>query len=177
VLPLPEDRRPVISQMEERIQTTAIHNTHSGEDVVDNLVTTGEGIVQVSAEYLLQRLGEVGAFKFIRKHNVMVRINNISKNVEIGNAMIAHAQSQSLSLSPSEHQDYIQRTPMNFKFLNFNKMGGITFRYAGVDWIQGDSVMADTGCDIMLITLSMALGMKLTIVASNIKVYTSVSGQ
>jgi hypothetical protein len=52
MLPLPEDRRPVISQIEERIKATAIHNTHSWEDVVDNLVTTGEGIVQVSAEYL-----------------------------------------------------------------------------------------------------------------------------
>jgi hypothetical protein len=56
-------------------------------------------------------------------------------------------------------------------------MGGITFRYAGVDWIQGDAVMADTGCDIMLITVSMAKGMKLPIVPSNTIVHTSVSGQ
>jgi hypothetical protein len=56
-------------------------------------------------------------------------------------------------------------------------MGGMTFRYAGVDWIKGDAVMVDTGCDIMLITLSMAMGMKFPIVPSNTKVHTSVSGQ
>jgi hypothetical protein len=56
-------------------------------------------------------------------------------------------------------------------------MGGITFRYGGVDWIQGDAVMVDTGCDIMLITLTMVLGMRLPIVASNTKVHTSISGQ
>jgi hypothetical protein len=50
-----EDRRPVLSQVEERIETTAIHNTHSWADVVDNLVNTGDGKVQVSADYLLQR--------------------------------------------------------------------------------------------------------------------------
>jgi hypothetical protein len=60
MLPLPEDRIPVLSQVEDRIEMTAIHNTHSWEDVVDNLVKTGEGIVQVAADYLLQRLGEVG---------------------------------------------------------------------------------------------------------------------
>jgi hypothetical protein len=91
--------------------------------------------------------------------------------------MVAHALSQSLSLTQSEHQEYIKRTPMIFKFLNPTKMGGITFRYAGVDWIQGDAVMADTGCDIMLITLRMAMGMKFPMVASNTKVHTSVSGQ
>jgi hypothetical protein len=144
---------------------------------VDNLVNTGEGIVQVSADYMLQRLGEVGTLKFIRKHNGMVRICNVSKNAEVGNAMVAHALSQSLSLTQSEHQEYIKRTPMIFKFLNPTKMGGITFRYAGVDWIQGDAVRADSGCDIMLVTLSMTMGMKLPMVASNTKVHTSVSGQ
>jgi hypothetical protein len=42
LMPLPEDRRPVISQIEERFETTTIHNTHSWEDVADNLVTTRE---------------------------------------------------------------------------------------------------------------------------------------
>jgi hypothetical protein len=37
--------------------------------------------------------------------------------------------------------------------------------------------MADTGCDIMLITLSMAKGMHLPVVASNTMVHTSVSWQ
>jgi hypothetical protein len=45
MLPLEEDRRPVLSHIEERIETTAIHNTHSWADVVDSLVNTGEGIV------------------------------------------------------------------------------------------------------------------------------------
>jgi hypothetical protein len=65
---------------------------------------------------------------------------------------------------------------MIFKFLNPRKEGGVTFRYAGVDWIQGDAVMADTGCDIMLITISMALGMNLPVGESNIRVHTSISG-
>jgi hypothetical protein len=82
--------------------------------------------VQVAADYLLQRLGEVGTLKFIRMHNAMIRINNVSKNAEVRNAIIAHALSQSLSLSPSEHQEYIPRTPMILKFLYPTKMGGIT---------------------------------------------------
>jgi hypothetical protein len=53
-------------------------------------------------------------------------------------------------------------------------MGTITFIYAREDWIQGDAVMADTGCDIMLITVAMALEMKLPIVPSNTKVHTSI---
>jgi hypothetical protein len=105
----------------------------------------------------------------------MVRICNVSNNAEVGNAMVAHALSQSLSLTKNEHQEYIKRTPMIFNFLNSTKMGGITVRYAGVDWIQGDAVMADTGCDIMLITLSMAMGMKLPTIPSNTKVHTSIS--
>jgi hypothetical protein len=36
--------------------------------------------------------------------------------------------------------------------------------------------MADTGCDIMLITISMALGMNLPVGSSNIRVHTSISG-
>jgi hypothetical protein len=163
--------------VEERIETTAIHNAHSWEDVVVNLVTKGEVIVQVAADYLLQRLKIVGTLKFIKKNNAMIRMNHFPKNAEDGNVIVAHALSQSLSLSQSEHQEYLQRTPMIFKFQNPTKMGGKTFRYTGVDWIQGDVVMDDTGCDIMLITLSMALGMKLPMIASNTKVHTSVSKQ
>jgi hypothetical protein len=174
---VPKDRRPVPSPVEERIESTAIYNTHSWTDVLDNTGSAGDGTLQVSAEYLLQRLGEVGTLKFTRSHNAMGRIFNVSKNADVGNVMVAHALSQSLSLTKSEHQEYISRTPMIFKFLNSTKMGRITFRYAGVDWIQGDSVMADTGCDIMLITVSMAKGMKLSIVPSKTKVHTSVSGQ
>ena len=37
--------------------------------------------------------------------------------------------------------------------------------------------MADTGCDIMLITKSMADGMTLPIRASNTKIHTSLLGQ
>jgi hypothetical protein len=88
--------------------------------------------VQVSSEWLLQQLGDTGTLDFIRKHNAMIRINNVPKNEEIGNAMMAHIMSKSISLTPSEHQDYIARNPMIFKFLNPSKMGGITFRYAGV---------------------------------------------
>jgi hypothetical protein len=133
MLPLPEDMRPVPSHVEERIESTAIHNTHSWTDVSDNIVSAEDGTVQVSAEYLLQRLGEVGTWKFTRSHNAMVKIFNVSKNAEVGNAMVAHVLLQSLSLAKSEHQEYINRTPMIFKFLNSTKMGGITFRYVGVD--------------------------------------------
>jgi hypothetical protein len=66
---------------------------------------------------------------------------------------------------------------MIFKFLNADKFNGITFRYSGVDWIERDAVMADTGCDIMLTTKSMAEGMTLPFMASNTKIHTSVSGQ
>ncbi len=106
----------------------------------------------------------------------MIIIYNVAKNAHIGNVMVAHAVSQYLSLTKSEHKDYLNRTPTIFKFLNSTKMGGITFRYSGVDWIQGDAVIADTGCDIMLITKSMARGMTLPRVHSNTKVHTSVSG-
>jgi vesicle coat complex subunit len=135
MLPVPEDRRPVPSPVEERIESTAIYNTHSWTDVLDNIVCAGDGTVKVSAEYLLHRLGEVGTLNFIRSHNAMVRMLNVSKNAEVGNVMVLHALSQSLSLTKSEHQEYISRTPIIFKFLNSTKIGGITFRYAGVDWI------------------------------------------
>jgi hypothetical protein len=159
------------------LKTLRIHRIICRPSYFDSLVTTGERIVQVAADYLLQRLGEVGTLKFIRKHNAMIIIYNVSKNAEVRNAMVAHALSQSLSLSPSKHDEYILRTPMTFKFLNPTKIVGITFRYAGVDWIQGDALMAGTDCDIMLMTLSMALGMKMPMVASNTKVRTSVSEQ
>jgi hypothetical protein len=177
MLPTPEDKRPVPSPVEKRIESKVMHNTHSLTVVLDNIVSAGDGIVQISVEYLLRKLGEIGTLQFIRSHNAMVRIYNVTKNAEIENVMIAYAVSQSLSLTKSEHQEYINRTPMIFKFLNSTKMGGITFRNAVVDWIQGDAVMADTGCDIMLITVSMAKGMNLPIVPSNTKVHTSVSGQ
>jgi hypothetical protein len=70
---------------------------------LDNIVSAGDGTIHVSAEYLLQRLGEVGTFKVIRSHNAMVKIFNVSKNAEVGNVMVAHALSQSLSLTKSEH--------------------------------------------------------------------------
>jgi hypothetical protein len=108
------------------LKTLRIHRIICRPSYFDSLVTTGERIVQVAADYLLQRLGEVGTLKFIRMHNAMIRINNVSKNAEVRNAIIAHALSQSLSLSPSEHQEYIPRTPMILKFLYPTKMGGIT---------------------------------------------------
>jgi hypothetical protein len=141
---------------------------------MNNIIT---GIVQVSSEWLLQQLVETGTLDFIRKHNAMIRTNNVSKYVEIGNAMMTRILSRSISLTPSEHHDYTTRNPMIFKFLNPTKMGGITFIYAGVDWIQGDAVMADTGCDIMMITIAMALGMNLPVGPSNVRVHTSKSGQ
>jgi hypothetical protein len=45
MLPVPEDRRPVPSQVEEMIESTVIHNTHSRTDVLDNIVNTGDGTV------------------------------------------------------------------------------------------------------------------------------------
>jgi hypothetical protein len=124
-------------------------------------------MAQLSAEFLLQKLGEGGTLKFIRAHNAMIRIYSVAKNAQIVNVMVAHAVSQHLSLTKSEHKDDLSRTLMIFKFLNADKFWGITFIYSGVDWIQGDAVMADTGCNIMLITESMAMGMKLPMVASN----------
>jgi hypothetical protein len=112
--------------------------------------------------------------KFIGAHNAMMRISNVANNAQIGNVMVAHAASQHLSLTKSEHKDYLSHTPMIFKFLNSDKYGGITFRYSGVDWIQGDAVMADTGCDIMLTTESMAKGMNLPTMPSNTKIHTLV---
>ncbi len=66
---------------------------------------------------------------------------------------------------------------MIFIFMNVNKMGGITFKFARVNTIHGDLVMAKHSNNIMVITLNLALGMKLPMVASNTKVHTSVSGQ
>jgi hypothetical protein len=60
MLPEPEDRRPVPSPVEERIESTVMHNTHSWTDVLDNIASAGDGTVQVSAEFLLQKLGEGG---------------------------------------------------------------------------------------------------------------------
>jgi hypothetical protein len=100
---------------------------------MNNIVTAGSGVVQVSSEWLLQQLGETGTLDFISKHNAMIRINNVSKNVEIGNAIMAHILSRSISLTPSEHHDYTTRNPMIFKFLNPTKMGGITFCRSGLD--------------------------------------------
>jgi hypothetical protein len=122
---------------------------------------------------VIEALGKTGTLDFIRKHNALIRVNNVSNNAPTGNAMMAHhsrwlsgdvaPMSKSMSLTSSEHKDYINRNPMIFKFLNPSKEGGVTFRYAGMDWIQGDAVMADTGCDIMLITIAMALGMNFLI--------------
>jgi hypothetical protein len=53
MLLVPEDRRPVPSQVEERIESMSIHNTHSRTDVLDNIVNAGDGTVHVSAKYLL----------------------------------------------------------------------------------------------------------------------------
>jgi hypothetical protein len=128
MLPEPEDKRLVPSPVEETIESTVMHNTHSWTDVLDNIVSAGDGMVQVSAEFLLQKLGEGGTLKFIRAHNAMVRIYKVAKNAQIGNVMVAHAVSQHLSLTKSEHKDYLNHTPMIFKFLKSTKMGGITFR-------------------------------------------------
>jgi hypothetical protein len=59
MLPMPEDRRPVPSLVEERIESMVMHNTHSWTDVLDDIVSAGDGTVQISAEYLLKKLGEV----------------------------------------------------------------------------------------------------------------------
>jgi hypothetical protein len=153
ILPAPEDRRPVQTEGLETIEPTIIHKPHSWVDLMNNIVTAGSGVVQVLSDRLLQQLGETGTLDFIRKHNAVIRVNNVSNNAQIVNAMMAHSMSKSISLTSSEHQDYINRNPMIFKFLNPSKEGRITFRYAGMDWIQCDAVMADTGCDIMLITI------------------------
>jgi hypothetical protein len=113
----------------------------------------------------------------------MIKVNNVS-NTPAGNTMMAHYSQwlssdvtplSNMSLTAGEHQEYIDRNHMIFKVANPNKEGGVTVRYRGMDWIQGDAVMADTGCDIMLITI-VALGMKLPIGESNIHVHTSLSG-
>jgi hypothetical protein len=80
MLPETDDRRPVPSPVEERIESTVMHNTHSWTDVLNNLVSAGDGMVQVSAEFLLQKLGEGGTLKIFRAHNATVRIYNVAKN-------------------------------------------------------------------------------------------------
>jgi hypothetical protein len=135
LLPNPEGRRPVPSHVKERIESTVMHNIHSWTDMLDNLVSTGDGMAQLLAEFLLQKLGEGGTLKFIGAHNAMIRIYNVAKNAQIGNVMVAHAVSHHLSLTKSEHEDYLNRTPMIFEFLNSTKYGGIKLRYSGVDWI------------------------------------------
>jgi hypothetical protein len=140
-----------------------MHTNHSWTDMMKNIVSAGDGMAQVSAEFLLQQLGDSDTLKFIRAHKAVIRISNDANNAQLGNVMVTHSVSKHLSFSKNEHKDYISRTPMIFKFLNTDKANGITFSYQGVDWIQGDAVMADTGCDIMLITKSMAKGMNLPI--------------
>jgi hypothetical protein len=139
--------------------------------MLENIGSEGDGMAQLSAEFLLQKLAEGGTLISIRAHNAMIRISNVAKNAQIGNVMVAHAVSKHLSLTKSEHKDYLSQPPMIFKFLNADKFNGITFRYSGVDWIQGDAVMADTGCDIMPITKSMADGINLPITPSNTKIH------
>ena len=163
LLPEPENRRPVLTPVEERIESTVMHTNHSWTDMMKNIVSAGDGMAQVSAEFLLQQLGDSDTLKFIRAHKAVIRISNEANNAQLGNVMVTHSVSKHLSFSKNEHKDYISRTPMIFKFLNTDKANGITFSYQGVDWIQGDAVMADTGCDIMLITKSMAKGMNLPI--------------
>jgi hypothetical protein len=86
--------------------------------MLDNIVSAGDGMAQLSAEFLLQKLGEGGTLKFIRAHNAVIRISNVAKNAQIGNAMVAHAVLKHLSLNKRERKDYISRKPMIFKFLN-----------------------------------------------------------
>jgi hypothetical protein len=63
---------------------------------MNKIVTAGSGVMQISSEWLLQQLGETGTLDFIKKHNAMVRVNNVSKNAQIGNAMMAHIMSKSI---------------------------------------------------------------------------------
>jgi hypothetical protein len=184
ILPAPEDRRPVQGNLQETLEPISIHKSQTWDDHVNSIVKAGSGEVQVSADWLLQQLGETGTLDFIRKYRAMIKIYNVS-STQVGNAMMAHNSRwlsnditpvSNMSLSAGKHQEYIDRNPMIFKFANPNKEGGVTVRYGGMDWIQSDAVMADTGCDIMLITQAMALGIKLPIGESNIHVHTSLSG-
>ena len=99
MLPELEDRRPVPSPVEERIESTVMHTNHSWTDMMKNIVSAGDGMAQVSAEFLLQQLGEGDTLKFIRAHNVVIRISNVAKNAQLGNVMVAHAVSKHLSFS------------------------------------------------------------------------------
>jgi hypothetical protein len=68
ILPAPEDRRPVQNDEQETIEPTLIHKPHTWEDLMNNIVTAGSGVVQFSSDLLLQQLGETGTLDFIRKH-------------------------------------------------------------------------------------------------------------
>jgi hypothetical protein len=56
LLPEPENRRPVPSPVQERIVSTVMHTNHSWTDMMKNIVSAGDGMAQVSAEFLLQQL-------------------------------------------------------------------------------------------------------------------------
>ena len=53
LLPEPENRRPVPSPVEERIESMVMHTNHSWTDMMKNIVSAGDGMAQVSAESLL----------------------------------------------------------------------------------------------------------------------------
>ena len=82
LLPEPENRRPVPSPVEERIESTVMHTNHSWTHMMKNIVSAGDGMAQVSAEFLLQQLGEGDTLKFIRAHNAVIRISNVAKNAQ-----------------------------------------------------------------------------------------------
>ena len=111
LLPEPEDRRPVHSPVEERIESTVMHTNHSWTDMMKNIVSAGDGMAQVSAEFLLQQLGETDTLKFIRAHKAVIRISNVAKDAQLGNVMVTHAVSKRLSFSKNEHKVYISITP------------------------------------------------------------------
>jgi hypothetical protein len=58
ILPAPEDRRPVQSDLQEATEPNYIHKSQTWESHVNSIVKAGSGEVQVSADWLLQQLGE-----------------------------------------------------------------------------------------------------------------------
>jgi hypothetical protein len=76
-----------------------MHTNLSWTDMVNNIVSAGDGMAQVSADFLLQQLGEGDTLKFIRAHNAVIRISNVAKDAQFGNVMVTHAVSKRLSFS------------------------------------------------------------------------------
>ncbi len=79
-------------------------------------------------------------------------------------------------LSREEWHQYRRKKWGVFKFLNASPREGVSAQYNGRNFCQPDTFMADTGADIMLITEEFCENMGLSIIPTDLAIYTSVSG-